>query len=307
MISLPASAGDGSIDQSITLQPGEVQAVEVAFHAQDAGEAQYAVKFKLTADETTPHPIISYAEATVLVNQPGFSMLLEEIGADPYTLVNTFRLTNTGDTLTDVRVISDDASRPALIFAPIIEHHRMEQNDVIEFSVAADQELSATIIATGASGQVTLATLFGCAPDTDPYTVVVDNPTICREVRGGYCTNRPRLNIPFTLPEGLQMTDVNKSALYTEFQPRSGWRHRPHDVDIAVNRNPVLSLHNTIPEGLYSSAFPPWFLNYSEEGAAGNAIQVNTRHMNGGHYVVATGFTVALGVERADGGDGVRC
>ena len=72
------------------------------------------------------------------------------------------------------------------------------------------------------------------------------------------------------------------------------WRYRPHDVSILMNRNPILNLYNTIPQGRYINAFPPKLLNYSQEGAAGNAVQVHTRHMNGGHYVVVSDFTVAM-------------
>ncbi|MCP3871490.1 MAG: hypothetical protein GY703_25975 [Gammaproteobacteria bacterium] len=287
--------GDGSVDQSIILQPDEVQAVEIAFHAQDAGETNYKVRFKLSADENSPQPIVSYVEAAVQVRQPAFDLTLEEIDANPFTLVNTYRLTNNGDLLTDVQVMADEESRPDLLFAPMIEHHRMVMGDSLEFTLAANRELSALITAIGADHQISLETQFGCAEGSQPFNVQVENPKICREVRGSYCTNRPNLRIPFTLPEGLALPDVDTAALFTDFGLQTDrWRYRPHDVDVLMNRNPLLSLHNTIPQGSYSSAFPPTFLNYSQEGVAGNAIRVNTRHMNGGHYVVASGFTVAL-------------
>ena len=160
---------------------------------------------------------------------------------------------------------------------------------------SANEEVAATIIATGAEGRVELETQFGCEPGMDPYTVEIETPTICRHIRGWYCTNKADLNIPFTLPQGLKETDVNKAALFTDFSLQGDrWRYRPHDVHILMNRNPILSLYNTIPQGEYTSAFPPSFLNYSQEGAAGNAIQVRSRHMNGGHYVVVSNFTVSL-------------
>ena len=127
--------GDGSVDQSIVLQPGETQTVEIAFHAQDATQTEYQLTFKASADAQSFHPIINYAEVTVQVDQPDFNLTLEAVASDPYTLINTFRLTNNGDVLTDVRVFADDSSRPVLLFTPEIDHLRMVHGESIEFAV----------------------------------------------------------------------------------------------------------------------------------------------------------------------------
>ncbi|BBO84835.1 hypothetical protein DSCO28_54010 [Desulfosarcina ovata subsp. sediminis] len=286
--------GDGSQDQTITLQPDEVQTIEVAFHAQDAEDTEYTVTFVASADAESDHPILTYAEATITVNQPIFDLVLEEIDTNPQTLVNTYRLTNNGTVLTDVAVSADDDSRPYLLFEPAIEHYRMETGDSIEFTVLADKNVDATIIATGGEGLATLDTHFGCADGTTLYTVAIESPVICRHVSGWYCTNKPNIDVRYTLPQGMKMSDVNKAALVANFSYKAGWGYTTHDVHILMNENPILNLYDANPVGDYTTAFPPSFMNYSQDGAAANTIQVRTRHMNGGHYAVVSDFKVAL-------------
>jgi hypothetical protein len=286
--------GEGSVDLPITLQPTELKEVEVAFHAQDAEQSEYYVRFKAYADADTLNPIVTYEDAVVNVRQPVFNLQLEEISNNSFTLTNTFRLTNAGDPITDISVYGDDVNRPFMNFHPEIEHLRLGTGESVEFAVLAEGQFDAEITASGVEQQVTIISHFGCADGTQPFKVSIDQPKICKEIRGTYCTNRPNINIPFMLPGGFGEADVDRAGLQTRFVRRSGWRHRPHDVTVQMNHNTVFQLFNTVPDGLYVSSLLPSYLNYAETGSAANAIQVRTRHMNGGHYVVTTDFTVGL-------------
>lgn len=68
--------------------------------------------------------------------------------------------------------------------------------------------------------------------------------------------------------------------------------YRKHNVDILVNGNPVAKLIDVIPEGRYVFPVNPKALNYVPGGVSNNNIHFSTRHMNGGHYLIAADFKI---------------
>lgn len=88
-----------------------------------------------------------------------------------------------------------------------------------------------------------------------------------------------------------QAGNVNAAILSVDFQlPHDPSRYQPHDVFITINGHQVAALQNTIPEGRYLFPVDPTLLNYAPGGTAVNKIIFDTRHLNGGHYVVSTGY-----------------
>jgi hypothetical protein len=60
-----------------------------------------------------------------------------------------------------------------------------------------------------------------------------------------------------------------------------------HDVTIKINGHVVAIMNSTIPEGLYIFPIELGYLNFgTDRGVAENTIEFDTRHLNGGHYVV---------------------
>jgi len=68
--------------------------------------------------------------------------------------------------------------------------------------------------------------------------------------------------------------------------------YRKHNVDILVNGHQVAGLIDVIPEGRYVFPVDPTMLNYVPGGVSNNNIHFSTRHMNGGHYLIAADFKI---------------
>lgn len=68
--------------------------------------------------------------------------------------------------------------------------------------------------------------------------------------------------------------------------------YRKHNVLILINGHPVAKLIDVIPEGRYVFPVDPTRLNYVPGGVSNNNIHFSTRHMNGGHYLIAADFKI---------------
>ncbi|MBM4060217.1 MAG: hypothetical protein FJ265_03835 [Planctomycetes bacterium] len=69
--------------------------------------------------------------------------------------------------------------------------------------------------------------------------------------------------------------------------------YHPHDVDVVLGGKVIGQLRDTVPEGNYTFRLPPSALPFDGTGAAaGGAIELRTRHLRGGHYVVSSDFRV---------------
>jgi subtilase family serine protease/uncharacterized membrane protein len=112
--------GEGSMDQAIALLPGESKDIAIVFHAQDAEEEEHTILFNLTnlGDEE----IIDFAYLKLHVHFPVINFTIEEIDSDPHTLAKTIRITNYGDSLTDLTVSASDELSSILMFQPSINH-----------------------------------------------------------------------------------------------------------------------------------------------------------------------------------------
>jgi len=74
--------------------------------------------------------------------------------------------------------------------------------------------------------------------------------------------------------------------------PRSSYR--PHDVQIAFNGSTVQAFENDVAEGRYLFRLDPRNVRSSPGRPAPNTVEVTSRHMNGGHYVINNDFTLIV-------------
>ena len=119
-----------------------------------------------------------------------------------------------------------------------------------------------------------------------------------------YCTNRPVIQSPFTLPYTLTKTtspelNVDRASLIVHFVlPWSRETYTPHNVHLLINGIEIGNLTNTIPEGYYVFQFNGSILNYASEGLAWNTVTLKMDNLNGGHYVVSTDMKIVLHAKR---------
>ncbi|MBI5017187.1 MAG: choice-of-anchor D domain-containing protein [Deltaproteobacteria bacterium] len=292
--------GTGSSDQTLTLDAGQTAEVTLALHAQNTQSERYPLLLKLTADAGTGNPIVDYAHATVDVHQPVFDLVLQELGKDPASLTNRYRLTNRGDLLTDVSVKADETLAPHLLFQPEIQHLDLTTGQSVDFVATLQGDVtlsqaSGVLTAGNAKETASLTTQFGCAEGTLLYPVVLHNVHICREQHGTHCTNTRVINLDFRLPKGLTPADVNRARLYfqaTLRYPRS--HYTPHDFLIDLNGTEVYAFRNTILEGIYGVDLPPKLIHTGSGSIAVNRVTLRTVGMNVGQYVRASDFQLIL-------------
>jgi hypothetical protein len=69
-------------------------------------------------------------------------------------------------------------------------------------------------------------------------------------------------------------------------------RYRPHDVEITINGAKVAEFNKTVPDGRYVFPLKPYQVHTSSGRPIKNHVGIRSRHMNGGHYSVATDYTL---------------
>jgi subtilase family serine protease/uncharacterized membrane protein len=135
---------------------------------------------------------------------------------------------------------------------------------------------------------------------------------IAQNMNDWYCTNRPVIGVDFGLPSSIPQyvtaspptPNADVANLTIRFSPgfTSGSYKDvlPHDVHILLNGTEIGTLTNVVPNGHYTFPFDPALLHYAQQGTAKNTITVSTQHMNSGHYVVSSDFSIELQVKRVD-------
>jgi RHS repeat-associated protein len=292
--------GLGSIDQNLTIKPSEQFTLNLALHAQDTLQDSYVITLKLTADIGSGNEIVDYAQATVNIISPTYSLVFEEIGSSQGILTNQYRITNTGDVITDLKVFAEELISPQILIQPSIEHMRLGSGESIEFSATfmptdAVPSYTGLLYAAAPEYEASLVTSFGCESGTTLYDVTLENVNICVLSKSWYCTNRPVVNADFGLPPGISVDDISRAKLYTNFDLT--WAqssYRPHNITLKFNDVPIKTFTDTIPEGAIGVEVPPELVQTSLEGAANNRLTIVSEHLNGGHYVVATDFQLVL-------------
>lgn len=97
-------------------------------------------------------------------------------------------------------------------------------------------------------------------------------------------------------PKGWEETNLVDSHLEMGFKlPWARSAYEKHDADIVMNDKVVGKLRDTIPEGSYRFQVSPLAFKFNEDGSpAGNRVEIRSKHLRGGHYVVSSDFRMKL-------------
>ena len=100
----------------------------------------------------------------------------------------------------------------------------------------------------------------------------------------------------FKTEDGWKQTNIVEAWLEMGFSlPWARDQYEKHDIDIVMNGVVVGKLRDTIPEGNYRFRLPPTVINFGPDGRpVNNHIEIKSRHLRGGHYVVNTDFRIKL-------------
>lgn len=119
-------------------------------------------------------------------------------------------------------------------------------------------------------------------------------------------------------PRGWEETNLVDAHLEMGFKlPWDRSAYEKHDVDIVMNGVVVGRLRDRIPEGNYTFRLPPSAFRFDASGSPErNEIQIQSKHLRGGHYVVSSDFRLkanltatrawAVGTSREEAAKSVR-
>lgn len=296
--------GEGSENEVIPVNPGETKDVLLAIHTQDAQIRDYQFLAKLQSI-SGKEILFDTAILKVHVDAPLINYEVTELRTEPGTLVKTYKITNRGDTITDLKVTADENLKDILIFQPSIQHARLSSGSSIEFQAipilsafAKDPSLprSGNIIVACSDSEKKVKASFDCPPEK--LHSVTKSMMIIAKAADWYCTNKPHIEFSFNIPAGFDYSDIEKATLLTTFTPKSGWHHRPHDVNLSLNGHSIGKIKHSIPSGPYFFDIDRTFFIIPKAGVATNIIQLDTPNINGGEYVVASDFELHIVLKR---------
>jgi uncharacterized membrane protein len=171
--------GEGSIDEMITLAPDETKDVILALHAQDAAQRDYYLSLNLTTDDN----ITDNAIANIHVRLPNIDLRFEELSIDPLTLTKTIRLTNHGDTVTDLNIYGNGGLKGNVTFQPTITHGYLRSGRSVTFEAVPILSLDFTgmngsIVAEAAGVKTNLSVNYTLPEGMNVYFGTVPNVTV---------------------------------------------------------------------------------------------------------------------------------
>ena len=149
--------GPGSVDENVTLAPGETRSVDFNIFAQDAMQQNYTFTIKLT--NLGAEQITDYALVTIHVQQPNINIKLTEVSIDSTTLSKTIVATNYGDTITDFCIDTGGNLTGRVYFQPTVYHANFLTGESLMFKAVPVLTVNFTgfngvILATGAGQTV---------------------------------------------------------------------------------------------------------------------------------------------------------
>ncbi len=313
--------GSGSADESISLGPGQNRTLQLVVHAQDAQNEYYDLAAVITADEGTGVPLRDTTIVRVQVLSE-FDVEVEEIGVDPVTGTRTYRVRNNGRTLSDLGLASVDPAtgQPARAYiSPNISHARLEHGKSLTFRMIPLFDARDVITPGGAGladewlidapitpGVIPANLVVGGAGQSQVVTASLQCSTgkvfgatlanVCLPTPAGdwYCTNRPKIGVPFNTPYFVDPAAISSADLKVTFTPRSNTL--PHTTTISLNGTSIGTLANIVPSGTYWARVPSSALNTGLAGPVVQQLGLTSQHTNGGHYVVASDFVLGIGL-----------
>jgi subtilase family serine protease len=296
--------GNGSLNRTLIVGPGETKELEFVIHAQDTKSNHYDIQLRMNnidEDNLTDNAVMG-----INIKWPEFNITITQIHEDTETLVKTFRIQNLGDTITDFSITLDDSLKDGAYIYPSVTHYNLVKDGSMEFFVIplfkeSGDIIEGNLIALWADGFKNYPLKFECLEGRRLYMAIAEMPMYVCDLSGWYCTNNPDIMIPFSIPPGFNISDVISAKIEMDFSlPWDRSAYTPHDVYLSVNGKIVGTIKNSIPEGRYVFEFAPGVLNYRNFSSADNVIKINTKHLPQSHYVVNTKIRIKLCLKKLE-------
>ncbi|MBI2931258.1 MAG: hypothetical protein HYY16_06375 [Planctomycetes bacterium] len=354
--------GEGSEGAPFTLQPGEEREFMLGISAQDVKTAAHKFPIRIASESGYS----DQADVELNVKLPDVKLEWQEVGPAPSGLGRVLRLTNKGDTLTDLDLVSLNAD---LSLSPSIRHGTFPAGGILEINAiprlfegfsGVEAKIEARAVDKIVSTEVKIAVGEGkkvigvqLVPGYDPEAAPSEEADIltARAMAGAHLN--PAV-VDWSKKEDPQDTDNDGKSDrwsvwdavdrilwvgddsdgdgeidfthadigrdgqfdYSAFKGKDGWEetnlveawlemgfalpwarsaYEKHDADVVMNGRVVGRLRDSIPEGNYTFRIPPDVLLFGESGMPeGNEIEIQSKHLRGGHYVISSDFRIKL-------------
>ncbi|MDK1030152.1 MAG: hypothetical protein QGD96_12605, partial [Anaerolineae bacterium] len=318
--------GSGSIDETITLLPGESRTIELAVFAQDAEliDENYVLNAVLTSSDGL-QTITDLAIINVRVLfEVNYS--LDEISSNSLYNTTTYRITNYGQPITDlfVNVVDPTTNLPAsVMITPQVVHARLGTDESLEFTATPLYSVEDLTDTTGNSStigvlaslakqsgaidinfafDITVANVVqrhevqqSCDLGRSIYAVTLSNVLLHLPFKSWYCPNRANIHMGICVPPIAQASNITGASININIDPTR--KPSKYDFSIRVNGHQVGALENQIPEGQYRFPIDKSFINTAFSGCASNDIHINARFDNYAHYQIWADGELSLALD----------
>ena len=324
-------------NETITLQAGETRQIVLAIHGQDAKLRDYQLTAHLIADAESSAPITDNASVNVKILSDGDYTIEEDPTAfDPLTLGKTYVITNRGRVITDLslKAINPETGLAAdVLIQPSLDHVRIETGHslrVVVYPIFSEKDVSPsvssffetgfqlvalstnmstnsnqaeasekpfTLVGSGSGKEVSLAGSTSCPVGKTIYPVKLANVTCSFASQDWYCTNRPKISTPLSVPAFMTQGGLQGATLGLNFSPQSNANE--HKLDAYMNGLRLGGFENALPTGSYQLSVPLGSLNSGLAGVTTQNVGLMMSELDPFHYVVATGYTLNLEIGQA--------
>ena len=306
--------GDGSPERLVDLLPGEMITVHLFIHAQDAHQLRYDLVARASSVPENNNGAFGIASAVedaifdqtlikVILSPSTISYTLEEISSGYAGGAQRYRLTNHGSPLTDINIDARTISGTGSLFIhPRVEHAYLRPGDSIEFEAVpvVDKNftsLEAEITINGLNGRLkTQKPLQVSRGNRGVYVGRATNVVVQAGSSGWYCTNNPDISYDIPLPhQASGYFPDEPPQLRMTFSPYP--EALPHNTHIQFNEKTIANFIDVVPNGDYQFSLDPLAIRSklsSDRSYSPQLINIRTKHMNEGHYVVQTGATLHM-------------
>jgi len=304
--------GSGSIDEKITLLPGESRSIELAIYAQDAeliGQ-DYVLNAVLTSTDGAD-TITDFATIKVRVLFAA-NYTITKVSTDALN-ISTYRVTNLGQPITDlyINAVDRNTQLPASVYiTPQIAHARLGTNEFLEFKViplyyaqglAANPpalKVWASMVQQSGFDLVDIVskvgdairyheTEQGCGGGKNLYPVTLRNVVMELPFTTHFCLNTGEVNIDLSLPPFINPSNILGASLSMNLDP-PGEGTEPYDLDISMNGQSLFSQDNTTLQGTYNFPIDVDDLKTGSIHDVTNTINVKAELPNAGHKALGT-------------------
>ena len=305
--------GSGSIDEKITLLPGESRTVELAIYAQDAEliDQDYILDAVLTSEEGV-EAIRDLATIKVRVLFEA-NYTITKLSTDALN-ISTFRVTNLGQPISDLYINAvDQLTRlPAPVhITPQISHARLGTGEFIDFKVIplyyteglgnlAGSSMPLKVVAAPAK-QNSLSLIdivskvnntfqyhpedLSCSGGKNLYPVTFKDVVMDIPINVYYCLNTERLTIDISLPPFVNANNITGVVLNLNMIP-PGEETGSYDLDINVNGHAVMSVDDARLQGTFSFPIDKTYIKSGSIQGVTNKIEFVSDLANPSHDVI---------------------